>query len=965
MRKLLLAGLISICPLFVLGEDVLTIGDFTEGIHNNLDRTLIPDNSVYDSLNVFFDEDAPVVTRSGMVKLNTIPIGDSGIVASQYEYKKSDGNLYHIANSSETVYYRSTGAEFSVIKNGISSTYGCNYVVFMDTLTVVDGINNMWSWDTSHTFTQNSTYQPRYIIAWQNRLWIAGDSTDGYSRLRACEYLDPSDYSIEANPTANSPVLFDINSQDGQDITGLFLSPNGNLGILKDKSVWEIGGYDRNDFYLRLAIPDIGCVSPQTIRNKGGLVYWLSDVGIIEYSGSSYQVVSDSIYPIIDTIKQLDINSGSISINTEPEWNEFTLSTGNISVSDYVTIDSTVTIPTSSGYELMHPFVYKDTTTLISHFVTSAGDSLKYFTYNAITDTFTTARTVDTNVSARAYIPLPKECVVRDDVIHIAYAKYGGSTHSVYYASSTIPATSFTPKSVATAGVQVAAVAADSSGNPYVAYWVSSVLYVSSYTATTDAWTSAVVDPSATSLSFLSMDIDKNASPEELHFAYNVRDGSNYLIRHARGDVGGTFFVVLPVVTTTDILPYKAIDIAVSQGSVGYISYYNNSDNTFYLRHQETGWPADITVPAAGGGYTATRIGIDADNFLYAMLLDESNPIKQIVSHGLTSFESSDVNGDGIIWNSGGFSFGLNSYPVAVYSGAVGYRYYLEESSGTYYSKIYDTEDTAPEMDLAKVIETGSKYNKYHSIRSSDSISGIAGESWTLFESNTIPSITGSQYIQYKLEISSPVIADYKSGITDTVDSVLIQYRLTGAGTPTTSMLYDDRVWFGVSVSSIGVLDTQLVYDSNGAWAKCGSEIPLNSLTIYNNDPYWGSNDGYIYTMDVGLNDDGNSIEHYIDTKAYTCSAIDQMKTLDKIFFIGQYLAGSSVKTEYFMDRNSSAYDSFDTDMGGRNNLIVHKFAPSSISPFYTIHFKISSTVIDNPWGMFGLRVYYNTLPLE
>ena len=84
MRKCLLAGLIALYPLFVSGEDVITIDDLSGGIVNNIDSTIIENNSVSDALNVLFDDEYPVGKRSGMTRLNSTILGDGEPVSSQF-----------------------------------------------------------------------------------------------------------------------------------------------------------------------------------------------------------------------------------------------------------------------------------------------------------------------------------------------------------------------------------------------------------------------------------------------------------------------------------------------------------------------------------------------------------------------------------------------------------------------------------------------------------------------------------------------------------------------------------------------------------------------------------------------------------------------------------------------------------------------------------------------------------------
>ncbi|HDY87513.1 MAG TPA: hypothetical protein ENH82_05270 [bacterium] len=217
MRKIL--GILLLASSCAFAQDAeLVINDLSGGKVDAVDATRIRDNSVSDTRNVLFDGIYIAEKRKGMTKLNTTAVGGGSAIVTQGEYRQSDGTRYHMLASGTSLYSRLSGSEFTVTTNTLSTTYPPDFVVYMNTFTVVDGVNNMKSWDTSTVFTQDATYQPRYIHVWQIRLWIAGDTTDGLSKLRCSEFLDPSDYAIAANPVAKDPAVFDINSEDGQRI---------------------------------------------------------------------------------------------------------------------------------------------------------------------------------------------------------------------------------------------------------------------------------------------------------------------------------------------------------------------------------------------------------------------------------------------------------------------------------------------------------------------------------------------------------------------------------------------------------------------------------------------------------------------------------------------------------------------------------------------------------------------------
>jgi hypothetical protein len=176
-------------------------------------------------------------------------------------------------------------------------------------------------------------------------------------------------------------------------------------------------------------------------------------------------------------------------------------------------------------------------------------------------------------------------------------------------------------------------------------------------------------------------------------------------------------------------------------------------------------------------------------------------------------------------------------------------------------------------------------------------------------------------------------------------------------------MLYDDRIWFAVAISSSIYNDRQLVNDSNGKWTDMTSGIGCISLLNYNGTPYWGSDDGYVYEMDTGENDDGDAIESWILTKQYHMGTPIQQKTLDKIYYIGEEEGNWNLTLDYYLDRSGTATSSFNIDMDQTDNLIHYKIPITKQIPFYYVQFKIYNNNADEPWNLLGLHGYGRLLP--
>ena len=83
------------------------------------------------------------------------------------------------------------------------------------------------------------------------------------------------------------------------------------------------------------------------------------------------------------------------------------------------------------------------------------------------------------------------------------------------------------------------------------------------------------------------------------------------------------------------------------------------------------------------------------------------------------------------------------------------------------------------------------------------------------------------------------------------------------------------------------------------------------------------------------------------------------------MYLVAPYNSATTLSTSYFIDGSDVAVDSFDSDLGASTGINVHKYAPSATNTFYGVKFKIENNEADQPWGLHGLRIYYDLLPLE
>jgi len=970
--KKLLAGLLLLCgTAYGAQPESSMIVDLSGGVYNAEDPTRIPDNCVYEARNVLFDDGTLLSTRAGMKKLNSTAIGDGEPVVGMAEYKMSDGSVYQIAQSSNSLYYRQSGPKFTRFETGLDDTYPCNFTVFMDSLCYCNGVDDLKYWDTSSTQTHTTDYQPRYLTAWQNRLCISGDD-DEPSKVRISAALDPSDFTI-GGTTATAGTVIDINSQDGQKVMGFFLSPNGNLGVLKEKSVWEIGGHDKDDFYLRFAIPDIGCSDSGSIASRWGMVTWLSEQGIVGYDGNTYKIISDNIQDDIDNIKQTIPGTGAFVKYTSEDWSIY-LSSQSMSITNELTPDDVY------DYYDLELRRNKPAQLLIDstgyYHIIGQGDAdsqVKEFIFNPLNNTVISTNTID----ASSLIVLDKKLhsyAVIDDTgnRHCVYTKMvEPSKYSLFYASAAKDSNVWTRTQVSQdmnsfwGGERLVSVDIDSTGNPHILF--------SSYTTATDnyalMYTSYAAGVNQGIITLVTE--DKTASGgvikidglDNIHCAYNM---------FAIDDTDITYSS-----STNHGLSWCHTDIYSSIGNVyGIIDLEIDSSTTVWIAH---GYGASLCISSTtGSAITTTEYPSMCDNYIYYCLLSiaSDDTIGVAYSDELSSqdiYYYSNASGSFIKYTitendpaSGSCGlcseFGPHDNAIILYSlDRENDLAYMDSHYAYYTSDVYDTGFDSLYFETFNVDYSDGDDTLYNYYRSSDTAAHCLNETWTSFTANTIPSGTAARYIQYKALITSKNGTGSKSSI----DLVNLNYKSTSGSQRLQSMTYDDRIWMGVSVSSAASLDRRLIYDSNSAWAEFDSAIPCVSLLNYNGTPYMGSDDGFIYTLDTGTDDDGHAINAYAITKAYDMGAIPQEKSLDSVFVTALEGGDWNLNLDYYINLSPTLTETFEIDLDETDNIINYKLPLTKRDRFYTLQYKLWNETINQPFEALGVYTIYKRYPLR
>jgi hypothetical protein len=745
---------------------------------------------------------------------------------------------------------------------------------------------------------------------------------------------------------------------------GFALSPSGGLLVFKEKSVWEIKGFDRDDFTVSLVLNDIGCIDSRSVAYKDGSVTWLSDRGFIAYNGQSYSKISDNIKNTVESIQQLTTGGGSYvkdgqtswETNTEDLFCAFDYIPGQMNTyykkeTDYALTAGGLRQVVSDGYNSYAFYIDTSGYDLVcDKYVYNTGVVTNYEVVNRDVEIINFSVCISSN-STKLFVAYT-ECA--SDVAYTVKLTSAATSDLATWAMKEIASVSVNSSGYAQATKGFLGLESDTKNNPVLIYnkpadasGSSFSLYLSSYSAESTAWLGATLDSTSTWTCGYSV-IDCS---DTVHVAA-FQDTDNKLFHISIADESSIDY---QTAVSTNYTSGQPMDIGVDSLRNPYITV--SSDGLFLYS-------------SSGGVWTKTTINASEADIHFIICRGETTVdiYYYIPSDGIyykrrsikeSSYNTANEIIDGSVFDFMAYSVNAADTLVEYYTDST---YKMCASSSTYTSEIYDTEQTGTYYFREMLVEQSAEdYTVTHYLRSDDSEANISTNTWTEVTINSVPTITAKQYIQYKCVMSTNCVSDNISS----VDSVVVQFNSTLGGVYVSSMYYDDRIWNAVSISSSAYLDRQLVCDSNNAWSDMWSVIGCSSLYNYNGTPYWGSNAGYVYTMDTGESDDGNAIPSYITTKAYDLGTLVQQKNLYAIYAQADDSGNWNLNLEYYLDRSGTAEETFNIDLDETANLINYKVPFIKQLPFYTLQYKLSNNGADEPWDFLGLFTYTTPAPLR
>lgn len=305
--------------------------------NRSLLNSLVPLNSVSDSLNVNFDTTIGAATvRSGTTRLGSIaiagftPLGLSKIATAGLGTNTVVAVFAGASNAS--IYYYDGSWHVSGVTN-LSNTLKNRFAMLGGRIFRVNGFDpmsssqngNVWGTGSGNNCT-GSTILTNLVFRQKGRLLTSGDSTRS-SRVYFSSIIDQSASPyITWNTTDGSGDYIDVNPDDGDYITGFAETATLTL-VFKSMALYRLDVINKTVDTENIF--NIGAVSQEAIVRCQGVVYFFSGIDIRRTAGDLPEQISRlGVQDYIDAIPQS--SWGNIAAGTD--GNNVYFSIGNITL---------------------------------------------------------------------------------------------------------------------------------------------------------------------------------------------------------------------------------------------------------------------------------------------------------------------------------------------------------------------------------------------------------------------------------------------------------------------------------------------------------------------------------------------------------------------------------------------------------------------------------------------------------
>lgn len=200
---------------------------------------------------------------------------------------------------------------WTVVDSSFTADLETNFVQAKDILFILNGTDNVYSMDSSESFTDEAntnTDPPRTTVgAWSqnNRLFLGGSKTVAQRDfVWFSNSLDPQTFDRNTN-------VFKVRSGGGGAVTWLKPFKLNEMIIYKGDSVFALdmtGATPLTDWTLQPINEDIGCLAGRTVQDIGNDHIFLDDEGFVRllsrtaFDKLQTSIISTPVQDILDTI---------------------------------------------------------------------------------------------------------------------------------------------------------------------------------------------------------------------------------------------------------------------------------------------------------------------------------------------------------------------------------------------------------------------------------------------------------------------------------------------------------------------------------------------------------------------------------------------------------------------------------------------------------------------------------------
>lgn len=310
--------------------------DFGGGLNSKAAPYLLEANQCRDCLNVQSLTAGGIVKRDGLVTFAT----PSTTLMGLYPLEAVGPRL--IGTGDTSIFSFDGAGRSTTIRTGLTRNARWEWVQSQVSggqgpLFGVNGTDSPQYWDGVSASTavwsaaSGSLPNGKYLALHQNYIFMAGTSTNP-SRLYWCSVVAGTGTDARSWPTTN---VVDLDPNDGDVITGL-AKVGTLLLVFKRRKTFAV--YDPSTGANRRISDSVGCVSHRSAAETPAGTFFLSESGVYRTNGSTVELMSAPITPLVNTLINTTQAAGTF-------WNNhFYLSVCTTGTSNNLTLDFDVTL---------------------------------------------------------------------------------------------------------------------------------------------------------------------------------------------------------------------------------------------------------------------------------------------------------------------------------------------------------------------------------------------------------------------------------------------------------------------------------------------------------------------------------------------------------------------------------------------------------------------------------------------